>query len=144
MLATILQHHEREDGSGYPNGLLGSQIHPTAKAITVADVFEAITADRPYRRRFTIYQAADSLQGMLYGKLCPEKTTIFLQGLSSFYVGNMIRLSNGEVGEVIWIDKFIPTRPTVRVNDKYYDLMRMRDLTIEEEVLELEADEQPR
>ncbi|NPV90411.1 MAG: HD domain-containing protein [Firmicutes bacterium] len=136
VLATILQHHEREDGSGYPNGLVGSQIHPTAKAVTVADVFEAITAERPYRGRFTIYHAADALQGMLYGKVCPEMCTTFLEGIASFYVGNRVRLNNGQVGEVIWVNKYLPTRPTVRVGESYVDLMRQRDLSIEEEVFD--------
>ena len=140
VLATILQHHEREDGSGYPNGLDGSQINPAAKAVMVADVFEAVTARRPYRHRFTIYHASEVLQGMLYGRLCPRMTTTFLQGLSNFYIGNRVRLSSGEVGEVVWIDRFIPTRPTVRVGDKYYDLMRQREIHIVEEILEPESE----
>lgn len=136
VLATIMQHHEREDGSGYPRGMDGSQIDPTAKAVMVADVFEAVTARRPYRHRFTIYHASEVLQGIQYGRLCPRMTTTFLQGLSNFYVGNWVRLSNGEVGEVVWVDRFIPTRPTVRVGDKYYDLLRQREIYIVEELLE--------
>ncbi|MDH7479769.1 MAG: hypothetical protein QHH02_07155 [Syntrophomonadaceae bacterium] len=83
---------------------------------------------------------AEVLQGMLYGRLCPRMTTTFLQGLSNFYIGNRVRLSSGEVGEVVWIDRFIPTRPTVRVGDKYYDLMRQREIHIVEEILEPESE----
>ena len=49
VLPIIAQHHERLDGSGYPKGLHGSEIHPQALLVAIADVFEALTAPRPYR-----------------------------------------------------------------------------------------------
>ena len=45
----VLQHHERLDGSGYPQGLIGDEILPEAKVLTVADVTEALSSFRPYR-----------------------------------------------------------------------------------------------
>ena len=45
----ILQHHERLDGSGYPNGLKGDEIIPEARLLSVADVVEAMASHRPYR-----------------------------------------------------------------------------------------------
>ena len=45
----VLQHHERLDGSGYPQGLSGEGILPAARVIAVADVYEAMTSHRPYR-----------------------------------------------------------------------------------------------
>lgn len=45
----IYQHHERWDGRGYPDGLYGMQIHPFAQIVAVADVYDALTAVRPYR-----------------------------------------------------------------------------------------------
>ena len=52
-----LQHHERLDGSGYPKGLVGDEIKLGARIIAVADVYDAITSDRPYRRGFGIKEA---------------------------------------------------------------------------------------
>ncbi len=49
-LMMVYQHHERIDGTGYPVRILGNEIHPWAKLLTVVDVFEAMTASRPYRR----------------------------------------------------------------------------------------------
>ena len=46
----VLMHHERIDGSGYPLGLKGEGIHPFAKIIAIADVFDAINSDRGYKR----------------------------------------------------------------------------------------------
>ncbi|GMR12051.1 MAG: hypothetical protein BMS9Abin29_0238 [Gemmatimonadota bacterium] len=49
VMPIVLQHHERVDGSGYPKGLTGEQIHPLARIVAVADAFDAIQSDRPYR-----------------------------------------------------------------------------------------------
>jgi HD-GYP domain-containing protein (c-di-GMP phosphodiesterase class II) len=56
-LMMVYQHHERMDGSGYPVGLVGSDIHEWARLCAVVDVFEAMTSDRPYRQGMTISQA---------------------------------------------------------------------------------------
>jgi putative two-component system response regulator len=50
VLPIIRHHHERRDGSGYPDGLRGEAIPVTARVLQVADVFDALTSDRPYRR----------------------------------------------------------------------------------------------
>jgi len=57
-------HHEREDGSGYPQGLKGDQIPLEAKIIAVADFFEALTADRPYREAYSFAQALEMMTEM--------------------------------------------------------------------------------
>jgi HD-GYP domain-containing protein (c-di-GMP phosphodiesterase class II) len=58
-LMVIYQHHERYDGKGYPVGLLGDEIHPWARMLAVVDVFDAMTAERPYRRPATVSQAME-------------------------------------------------------------------------------------
>jgi diguanylate cyclase (GGDEF)-like protein len=58
----ILHHHERIDGNGYPSGLAGEQIPLESRIILVADAFEAITADRPYRQHSSIEQALAELR----------------------------------------------------------------------------------
>jgi HD-GYP domain-containing protein (c-di-GMP phosphodiesterase class II) len=65
----ILQHHERIDGSGYPQGLQGDQILIEAKILGVADVVEAMASHRPYRPALGIEKALDEIsqqQGILY------------------------------------------------------------------------------
>jgi len=65
----ILQHHEREDGSGYPQGLKGKDIMLEAKIIGVADVVEAMSSHRPYRPALSIKTAIDEIsknKGKLY------------------------------------------------------------------------------
>ncbi|MCF7857955.1 MAG: HD domain-containing protein [Candidatus Cloacimonetes bacterium] len=68
---TVLQHHERLDGSGYPNGLKGDEILEEAAVILVADVVEAMSSHRPYRPSMGIQKAIEELQknqGILYNK----------------------------------------------------------------------------
>lgn len=65
----ILQHHEKMDGSGYPNGLKGEEIITEARIITVADVIEAMSSHRPYRPALGIDAAVEEIQrnrGLLY------------------------------------------------------------------------------
>lgn len=62
ILSGILQHHERMDGSGYGNGLQGSEITEFGKIIAVADVFSALTSTRPYKRAYTCNYAIKFMQ----------------------------------------------------------------------------------
>jgi HD-GYP domain-containing protein (c-di-GMP phosphodiesterase class II) len=57
-----LQHHERMDGTGYPDGLAGDAIHPSARILAVADVVEAMATHRPYRPALGLGAAAEELQ----------------------------------------------------------------------------------
>ena len=66
----VLQHHERLDGSGYPNGFSGSEIIPEARILAVADVVEAMASHRPYRPSLGIDSAMEEISencGVLYG-----------------------------------------------------------------------------
>lgn len=66
---TVLQHHERMDGSGYPQGLIGEQIHIGARLLAVADVVEAMSSHRPYRPSIGREQALAEItanRGVLY------------------------------------------------------------------------------
>ena len=58
----VLQHHEKLDGTGYPRGLTGPLIHPFARICAVVDVFDALTSERPYRRRNTPFEACRIMQ----------------------------------------------------------------------------------
>jgi putative nucleotidyltransferase with HDIG domain len=71
----IHQHHERMDGSGYPNGLAGEQIHLEARIIAVSDVFETISSHRPYRPSLGVNHAIEEINanlGRLYDPVVAE------------------------------------------------------------------------
>ena len=52
----VLQHHERQDGKGYPKGLKGEAIHIYGRICSIADVYDALTSDRPYRKKCPLLQ----------------------------------------------------------------------------------------
>jgi HD-GYP domain-containing protein (c-di-GMP phosphodiesterase class II) len=89
-LEIILQHHERLDGSGYPQGLQGEEIHLEARILGVADVMDAMTSHRPYRASLGLVETLEELngnQGILYDtavvqtclKLYGEKLPRFME-----------------------------------------------------------------
>jgi HD-GYP domain-containing protein (c-di-GMP phosphodiesterase class II) len=60
----VRHHHEKLDGSGYPDGLSGDEISPLVRITTVADIYDALTSDRPYRERFSREKAFEMLREM--------------------------------------------------------------------------------
>lgn len=78
----VYQHHEKLDGSGYPRGLRGSEIHPLALILTVADVVEAMVSDRPYRKALpveTAFAEIEAFKGMHYDPLVVEACSSLLK-----------------------------------------------------------------
>lgn len=61
----VLEHHEREDGRGYPYGLYGGEIHVYARICALVDVYDALTSDRPYRRKMLPFQALNLIKDKL-------------------------------------------------------------------------------
>ncbi len=74
----IRHHHERCDGSGYPDGLLGPNIPPGARIIAVADVYDALTSDRPYRRALAVAEAIADLRRQAGRTLDADAVAAFL------------------------------------------------------------------
>lgn len=110
-----LQHHERIDGSGYPRGLKGPQIHEYAKWLGVADSYDAMTSNRIYKKAMLPHQAVEALyvgSGTLYEQ---KQLELFRDRVAIYPLGLTVKLSTGESGVVVKIDPSIPHRPVVRV-----------------------------
>lgn len=123
ILQAIVNHHERMDGSGYPNQLTAHEIHPYAKIIAVADTFDAMTTKRPYGHYHNVFMAADTLFEASIDKLDPQATDTLLRNLHKLYVGTKVLLSNGSEGEIVYINKFNPNKPLIKSGDHFYDLL---------------------
>lgn len=77
----ILHHHERYDGTGYPTGLAGDDIPFEARIVTVADIYDALTSERPYRRACSWAQAFETMTAMTGSILDPQLVDVFFLGL---------------------------------------------------------------
>ncbi|QGG48425.1 HD-GYP domain-containing protein [Heliorestis convoluta] len=109
------QHHERFDGTGYPRGLHGNDIHEFARIVAVADMFDALVADRVYRKGFLPYQAHEILMAATSQHLDPSITQVFLQNIAIYPIGSVVQLNTGAVGIVVDVNKLFQTRPVVRL-----------------------------
>lgn len=74
----ILYHHEKFDGSGYPSGLKGEEIPIEARIVAIADVFDALFSDRPYRKAYTLEEVMDIMQEMTTSHFDPELIRRFI------------------------------------------------------------------
>jgi response regulator RpfG family c-di-GMP phosphodiesterase len=82
MLPMVLHHHERYDGTGYPAGLKGNDIPFWARMIAVADTFDAMIGNRPYRKGRSFNEVLDTIREVNGTQLCPECVEIFFDWIS--------------------------------------------------------------
>jgi putative nucleotidyltransferase with HDIG domain len=78
-LPCVLYHHERWDGRGYPSGKAGREIPVEARVLAIADAFDAMTSDRPYRRALTRSQALAEVERCAGSQFDPEIARVFLE-----------------------------------------------------------------
>ena len=110
-----MQEHEREDGSGYPEGLRGNEVHPYAKVVGVADVYAGLTRSRPSRRGLLPFEAVKEVLQSHKPKFDGKVIRILLGKLSAFPIGSMVQLNSGAVGTVVETDEAYPLRPAIRI-----------------------------
>ena len=110
-----LQHHERIDGTGYPRGLAGTDIHEYGRIVAVADVYDALVSDRAYRPRYLPHQAAEILVEESHTTLDDQVVRCFLRKVAFYPVGTVVRLSTGVIGVVVDVNQPMTVRPVVRI-----------------------------
>ncbi len=109
------QHHERLDGSGYPRGLVDHEIHPFAKIIAVADVFDAVTSNRVYREKMLPSQGIEIIEagsGTMFDQRVVEA---FKRSVVHFSNGTIVLLSDGRRGIVAKQNMNNSARPYIRI-----------------------------
>lgn len=111
----VLQHHEKYDGSGYPYGLKGDAINEQSRLVSVADVYDALVSDRPYRKALPPSEAMEYIMGGSSTLFDPEIVNVFVRKIAPYPVGTIVRLSNGEKGIVVQNFEGFGTRPKIRI-----------------------------
>jgi len=115
ILQGIKQHHERENGSGYPAGLSGNEICLFGRMAAVADSFSALTNPRSYAEIVPAYEALQTLSIFNSELYQPSMVEQFIQAIGVFPVGSIVELSSGEVAVVISHSKVRRLKPRVLI-----------------------------
>ena len=128
--SVVLLHHERVDGSGYPLNKSADCLNVYSKIVAIADVFDAMTTDRVYKKRVTPFEAFEMFLTVGMGMFDLELLRVFLNNLSSYLVGASVLLNNGQTGEIVYVPLQNLTCPIIKVPSGYLDLSRENGLKI--------------
>lgn len=110
-----LQHHERWDGEGYPRRLAGPQIEVLARIVSVADAFEAMVSEKPYRNSMIGYAAMKNLLSDNSRRFDPEILHVFIKSMGIYPIGSVVLLNNASIARVTDIHPDAPLRPKLRI-----------------------------
>lgn len=109
------QHHERLDGSGYPRALVNKEIHEYAKLIAIADVFDALTSNRSYRKAMLPHIAMEFIYSGAGTQFDLDFVNTFKNTIAMYPIGMGVKLSNGYKGVVVDHNHQLPSRPIIRL-----------------------------
>ena len=106
IVGAVLQHHERNDGSGYPAGLKKEQICGFARILAIVDIFDAMASNRVYKKKRSPFDVFKILaDDILKGRLDTEYGVSFIRHIGQALNGCWVRLSDGGVGKIVYIDE---------------------------------------
>jgi HD-GYP domain-containing protein (c-di-GMP phosphodiesterase class II) len=132
--AVVLRHHERWNGSGYPDGKSGAEIHLMARIAAVADVYDAITSERLYA---PARPACDGVRAVIEGcgtLFDPVVVETFCRVVAPFPAGTEVKLTDGRTGIVVSCPEGALDRPVVRVLERdgsHTEISLLHDLSVE-------------
>ncbi|MDA0184342.1 HD-GYP domain-containing protein [Solirubrobacter phytolaccae] len=130
-LSVVRDHHERVDGSGYPEGLFGSQVQEFPRIAAVADVFDAVTSQRVYKPAAPPHVGVRVIREGSGTQFCPSIVRHFRAVVMPYPVGHEITLPDGRAGVVASVSIDDPDSPTVRVKGPVGVEELVVDMTVE-------------
>ncbi len=131
-----LQHHERQDGSGYPYGVEAGKIDFHSRIVAVADVFHAMTSKRAYRDAAPFYMTLREIYQNGFGELDAKIVYVFLAKMMQSLVGNEVLLTDGRRGHIIMIHPHDPMNPLVSFGEEtFLDLSKEPSLKIDQVIV---------
>lgn len=128
----VLTHHERYDGSGYPDGLKGQEIPLFGRILAIVDTFDAITAERNYQQRSSPFKAIKVFVREDSTHFDHKLKTVFNENIPNLFLQEKVLLSDGREARIVFINPRHPERPVVKVDNSHIDLYREGDLEIVE------------
>lgn len=113
VMSVIQDHHERLDGSGYPEGKKGDQINTYGRMAAIIDSYDAMTSDRPYRVGITPTAALKKLLADTSGKYDQQLVQQFIRCIGVHPVGSLVKLKSGKLGIIVKANPNEPIKPLV-------------------------------
>ena len=114
----VFQHHEYMNGTGFPLGVRGKEVHQFAKIIAVADAYDRLMAERPGFVKKTPFDALRLLAKEQYAHYDPFVCMPFITTLKDHLIGSQVTLSDGRTGKVIFFPKDYASLPVIRLEDE--------------------------
>lgn len=124
MKYTVLMHHEKIDGSGYPVGALDDEIPLFSKIVAIADIYDAMTSNRSYRKRLCPFEVIKNMEMQTFGKLDTKVLTVFLKNIANSYMSDFVELNSGEICQIVFINPNRIWQPIVRYGTELIDLSK--------------------
>lgn len=132
VIRTALMHHERCDGSGYPMGLKNSEIDDFAKIIGIADVYDAMTSNRCYRKGLCPFEVIATFEKEGLIKYDSRYILTFLNRIVDTYICNSVLLNDGTCGKIVLMNQHSLSRPVIHtLTNEYIDLTKHPELHIQ-------------
>ena len=134
VVEAVLQHHERNDGSGYPQKMKKDGICRFARILAILDTYDAMVSRRYYAKRRSPFEVFSVISDeCIAGRLEAEYGIAFIRNFSSTLNGNWVKLSNGEVAKIVYIDgSRMNALPVVQTLDgQFVDLNTMLSIKVE-------------
>lgn len=129
----VLMHHEKEDGSGFPTRARWEHIHNYAKIISIANYYDnSTTGGKTLQNKICPFQLIRIFENERYGIFDIEYMDIFLSKIANYYLGEQVKLIDGRVGKIVFINKHCFSRPIVLIGEELLNLYYEKDLEIKE------------
>lgn len=128
----VIQHHEKLDGKGYPNGLTGDQIDQAGRMITIVDIYDAMTAERVYKKGMSPSAALKIMLGLTPNSLDSALLQQFIKCVGVHPVGSLVQLTSGKLAIVTESNPSNPLCPIVKVfyHTKYQRHSEIKDIDL--------------
>ena len=122
ILAGVRGHHEKINGTGYPDCLKMDEISPFAMISEIADIYDAMVAQRVYKESSTPFEVLDDFYKMQFAELNPNMVAVFLKAMKSELIGKNVILSNGKIATICYIEEGKFLYPMVKIGEEVIQL----------------------
>ncbi|KUO76089.1 MAG: hypothetical protein APF77_00490 [Clostridia bacterium BRH_c25] len=130
--AITLGHHEHVDGSGYPNRKSGGEIHLLTQIVGIADIYDAMTSDRPHRQALPANEALEYIMSVADKHYSMDIIKAFIRKINPYPVGSLVKLKDGQAAVVRKVPSDMPLRPLISIIKKTSDGFEYKDVDLME------------